>query len=421
MPQRLTSLSLLLLLLPASSEAGRRNKTGVEGVATPAASASAIPALAELLEKTEWTPTPELSGIFTAGAIFTETEAEGHQVALADCFDLAPIESTYTQAELVTQLQAGVSVQTGMGSVSGGVGLVKKVKFGTPVHYALPSLEMTPTATCEARLREAVARGFDLSTMYVIKEVLYAQIAEQTCGRVDAEGRFVGLGSAEVELAMACAQQSLEPVAVAYRTVPVTSLVEAPRYVEVSPNVAPTRSELDIKSAVRSGAKAAFSRSTASNLRTVLGSPFREYDTWYTGGDFIPGPQILTHKYRPYDCDNGYEDCQLLTSPNEYRPIFLITAEEQLGKVYHLKIYNRSGLLSAEDIRALEDIGLPISLLGIDRASLEEQLGESNKRKVGSEGTETLYWRLGPTRWFRVHLDAEDRCMGFTYDRIGWP
>jgi len=67
-------------------------------------------------------------------------------------------------------------------------------------------------------------RSEDLGEMYAVQEVLTAEIAEQTCGRVDASGRFVGLGKAEVELARACMQESLEPVAVAYRVVPITEL-----------------------------------------------------------------------------------------------------------------------------------------------------------------------------------------------------
>jgi hypothetical protein len=221
---RRTSL-LLAVILPGLALAGRRDRDKLaESVdTTPVASASEIPALAELLGKAGWTPTPELSGTFEAGAIFSET-VSGHQLALEGCFAVAPKESTYTQAEVMTQLQAGVSVSVGMGSVSGSAGIVKKVKFGTPVHYALPALEMVPTEACREKLGRAGSMGQDLSQMYVIKEALFAEIAEQTCGQIDASGRFVGLGAADVEVSMACAQASLEPVAVAYRTQPVTSL-----------------------------------------------------------------------------------------------------------------------------------------------------------------------------------------------------
>ena len=210
-----------------TASAGRRDKKLEVPDAidiTPVASASEIPALADLLAKAGWTPTPELSGAFEAGAIFSVT-SQGHQVALRTCFADPPDQHTYTQAEVMTQLQAGVSVDIGLGSVGGSVGIVKKVKFGTPTHYALPSLKMVPTEECQQDLSRAASMGQDTSTMYVVKEALFAEIAEQTCGTIDASGRFVGLGEAEAELAMACAQVSLEPVAVAFRTVPVDDLM----------------------------------------------------------------------------------------------------------------------------------------------------------------------------------------------------
>lgn len=78
----------------------------------PAASAAEIPALANLLAKAGWTPTPELSGVFRAGSIF-ETTAIGHRSLADNCIAAAPRESTYTAAELVTSLQAGVAVGRG--------------------------------------------------------------------------------------------------------------------------------------------------------------------------------------------------------------------------------------------------------------------------------------------------------------------
>ena len=64
---------LTLLALGVTAQAGRRDRDKgklAEAVDTkPVASASEIPALAELLGKAGWTPTPELSGTFEAGAL----------------------------------------------------------------------------------------------------------------------------------------------------------------------------------------------------------------------------------------------------------------------------------------------------------------------------------------------------------------
>ncbi len=218
---------LSLLLLPAFASAGRlgRMTHGEEAARGPAASAGDIPALDRLLRRAGWEPTPELSGAFQAGYVFGETQL-GHQLVLDDCFESPPIESTYTAAEIVTHLQAGVSVSLGSVGVGSGAGLVKKIKFGTPTHMAIPSLKLIPTTDCASAVLVAAAAGrLDLGRTYVVKEVLRARIAEQTCGHVDAEGSFVALGSAEAELATACSQTSLEPVAVAYRTQAIAELL----------------------------------------------------------------------------------------------------------------------------------------------------------------------------------------------------
>ncbi len=222
------SLLLIAALVTLPAQAGRRDRKAIEEETqrSPAASASDIPALDDLLQRAGWQPTPELSGAFKAGGIFTETML-GHQIALDDCFETEPTESTYTATEIVTNLQAGVSVKVGAGEFGASGGLMKKIKFSTPVHAAIPTLRLKPSEKCRAELSEAGQTGMlDLAKTYVVKEVLTAQIAEQTCGRVDAHGAFAVLGQADAELSMACAQHSLEPVAVAYRTTPVNELRE---------------------------------------------------------------------------------------------------------------------------------------------------------------------------------------------------
>ena len=224
----LPALPLMASLLAPSAwarggETGRQIQDAVRGPASPAANADDIPELRKLLAKTGWMPTPEMSGVFQPGFVFQATPL-GHRLQIEDCFSVQPTISTYTATEIVSQLQAGVSVNVGAGSVAASGGIVKKVKFGAPEQAALPELKMVPSPECQGLLVQAARRGTDLSTFYVVQDVLTAQIAEQTCGHVDASGRFMALGSADIELSQACAQESLEPVAIGYRTMPVTDL-----------------------------------------------------------------------------------------------------------------------------------------------------------------------------------------------------
>lgn len=191
-----------------------------------------LPPLVELLEAAGWTPSPELSGVFQPGRVFFPQGA-AHVLAVADCIAGPPVRSTYTGMELVTQLQGGVGVRLGAGGVEAHAGLTKSLKFGAPVHIAVPLTALAPTPACRAALASGAPAG-----AYIIREALEADIAEQTCGRIDAAGRFAVLGQAEASLAQSCAQVSLEPVIIAVRTVAVEQLLTAPT--TATPSAPPT-------------------------------------------------------------------------------------------------------------------------------------------------------------------------------------
>jgi formylglycine-generating enzyme required for sulfatase activity len=228
MRSQLTYTLLTLALFGGTTALAREKKGEVEEAARAvddrgvAASAAEIPALANLLEKAGWKPTPELSGVFKPGSIFEET-ALGHRSLADSCIAAPPRENTYTAAEVVTSLQAGVSVGGPLAGGGGYAGIVKKVKFGTPTQVTIPLLDLELSKFCAERLSRLPTSR--IQSAYVVQEVLKAEISEQTCGKVDARGSFVGLGAAEAEYAAACAQASLEPVAVGYRTTPLADLL----------------------------------------------------------------------------------------------------------------------------------------------------------------------------------------------------
>ncbi len=196
----------------------------------PVANAGEIPVLADLLQRTGWSPTPELTGTIRVGDIFATT-GQGEQWQGEGCLSSTPRVSPYTQVDLTSQLESGVRVRFGLGQGGTESGISRKMRFGAPTHHALPGMALDLSPPCVETLRKMSARGADLHSWYVVKEVLMAEITEQSCGRVDAGGSFVGLGGAEVELAQACSQTTQEPVAVAWRTVGV---------VELDPSLVPT-------------------------------------------------------------------------------------------------------------------------------------------------------------------------------------
>jgi hypothetical protein len=190
--------------------------------AEPIANAGDVPALSKLLERTGWVPTPELTGNIRVGDVFAST-SRGQQWQAEGCMDAQPRSAPYTEVEVSMQLQLGVSVRVGLIRAGADTNLTKVIRFGEPEHQSLPGLGLALNDTCKGLLAGQVERGVDLRSWYIVKEVMVAEITQQTCGEVDANGRFVAFG-AGTDLAQSCAQSSNGKVAVAWRTVSLVDL-----------------------------------------------------------------------------------------------------------------------------------------------------------------------------------------------------
>ncbi len=230
--------------IPCAADAASKKALKFGPGAGLAANASEMPVLSRLLDNAGWTATPELSGVFRVGRIFKD-DGTGHSLMVRECFAAEAGSDPYTSAEVVSKMQAGVRVNLGV-KVEGTASRETRASFGVPVHHTLERLAMVPTDECAAML--ATAPAGELDQMYAVQEVLTAVIKEQSCGRIDASGTFV-VAKAEAEIGRTCSQESLEPVAVAYRSVPVRDLdlgsvavdpepvlaVEPMAFVEVAP------------------------------------------------------------------------------------------------------------------------------------------------------------------------------------------
>jgi formylglycine-generating enzyme len=195
-----------------------------------------LPDIEDVLKNAGWTMTPELSAAYSQpGDIFDENNAllkKGE-----DCFDATVREGAYASMEVNRSLEAGVRMRVTIATVRGEAALEKKVLFDTPVHRQIPRLDLRLNAACVEAIEDARRRGTDTTSWYVITESLSAIIQKQQCGRYNAKaGTFMVAGSAEVQ--QACLRTSLEPVAVAFKVVPLSSLgIAAP--VSATPQTAP--------------------------------------------------------------------------------------------------------------------------------------------------------------------------------------
>lgn len=297
---------LLLMLLVPSVDAGRLSS------GKPAT--SEVPALEKILRTGNWEPTPEMSGRYAVGTIL-DTSAGDHRIMAANCFEQNPLVAPYVGAEVVASMQAGVSMPLGRGRAGGE--LVKKVKFGTPTTESLERLYMKLTPTCSQLLVELPPEN--LAQMYIVQEVLKADIAEQTCGSLDASGRIVGLGAADASFSQACSMESLEPVAVGYRTLPLAELLPKEMRAEVlavatvsaetDEPVAPSsppehpakkadrRAKVPAESAPKNEIVQAAAPSNSSNPRTTPG---------FHWGVFLGSDNGLRAQIRPGDGRNGF-------------------------------------------------------------------------------------------------------------------
>jgi hypothetical protein len=231
------------LLLSAASVGEARSKPslleGIPGVKAPD--------IEELLTKAGWTLTPEMSAAYSQpGDIFGADNALLKKGS--SCFEAPVHEGAYASMEVTQSMAAGVRMRINVVGVRAGMGIEKKIIFDTPVYRQIPQLDLIPTAACLQSLRAAQASGRDTSGWYVITESLSAIIQKQECGSYNAKaGTFVLSGDVEVQ--QACARTSLEPVAVAYKTRPVSELLAAAPAPALSPTLnissAPARTSVD--------------------------------------------------------------------------------------------------------------------------------------------------------------------------------
>jgi formylglycine-generating enzyme required for sulfatase activity len=183
-----------------------------------------LPDIEEMLTQAGWTMTPEMSAKFSRPGDILDAK-NTTLVDGADCFTAEVKEGAFAKMEVTRSMSAGVRMRIQVVGVRGGVALEKKIIFDTPIFRQISRFKLVPSAQCVGFLRAAEQRGEDTSGWYVITESLSAVIQQQQCGEYNAKaGTF--LVSADASVTQACAQTSLEPVAVAYKTMPAAVLLQ---------------------------------------------------------------------------------------------------------------------------------------------------------------------------------------------------
>lgn len=208
--------TLMFACMPADAQAVRRRSKQAE-------EPPPVPDLEEVLRTAGWSITPEMSAAYSQpGDIF-----DGGNSLIKkgeDCFAAKVHEGAYASMEVNRSLESGVRMKVMVGSGRVGVGLTKKLVFDTPTHRQIARLDLVPTPACHGAIEAARARGMPVDTWFVVTEALSAVVQKQECGQFSVEGGSFVV-SADVAVQQACAQTSLEPVAVAYKTVPLVSIM----------------------------------------------------------------------------------------------------------------------------------------------------------------------------------------------------
>jgi hypothetical protein len=383
----------------------------------PIANAGDVPALSKLLERTGWAPTPELTGNIQIGDVFASTP-QGQQWQAEGCLSAKPRSAPYTEVEVSTQLQLGVSVRAGVARAGADTSLSKIVRFGAPEHHSLPGLGLALTDECKTLLTAQADLGRDLRNWYIVKEVMLAEISEQTCGEVDASGRFMAF-SGGTELAQSCAQSSQGKVAVAWRTLPLPEVdpslaraaiaapaITAPAVTEQSRPVAeaqPTGAQLassaepmgatptgatGAPSSVDASSTSANTTEAAAKVKQVNGVPFRT-DGYYQCLVPILGTAVLV------------QPVGLIVGEAGHWWMYFALTGRGLDRSYwgnRAEIDKNAGLTFARATTPLISISMPGALVEVKDLSRDEMLvnfwwrGANLLNGVGAEEM-TCYFR----------------------------
>jgi hypothetical protein len=158
-----------------------------------------------------WEPTPEPSAVFVPGTVMRIGEDGSHQSFIENCFGADASVFPYAESDVTAKLKAGASLPIGI-SAKGEI--LKHVKLADPQHQLVSETKMVPSVECRAALVQANSNPETLSSLYLVKESLLAQITHQTCYKLNAKGMVV----AEVEAEQECKITSQDPIAFAMRT-----------------------------------------------------------------------------------------------------------------------------------------------------------------------------------------------------------
>jgi formylglycine-generating enzyme required for sulfatase activity len=200
------------------------------------------------LVKAGWTTAPEGSDRFQPGNVYSAEHRL--QLRADDCFD-APIEDAiYNELEVSLALEAGARIPLGVVRAEVSGVRYKTKTYADPRVAEIPELLLAPRATCAALLAEQ-ARSADVSGRYVVQSVLYAIVHEQECTEVSG-GAAVGAAGVSASVAEQCSTDSEGQVAVAYKTMPLPTLLaranlaSTPSVVAPAPTSARTRKRVDM-------------------------------------------------------------------------------------------------------------------------------------------------------------------------------
>lgn len=200
--------------------------TSVHAKPNLAATLAPIPDIEEMLEEAGWVMTPEMSAKFSRPGDILDAK-NTILVDGPDCFEAEVKEGAFAKMEVTRSMSAGVRLRVKVVGAQGNVVLEKKLIFDTPIYRQISRFKLVPTDQCIAFIRSAQQRGEDTSGWHVITESLSAIIQQQQCGKYDAKaGAF--LVSTATDIVQACEQTSIEPVAVAYKTMPVRDILPLP-------------------------------------------------------------------------------------------------------------------------------------------------------------------------------------------------
>jgi formylglycine-generating enzyme required for sulfatase activity len=194
--------------------------------AGPGTEPDEVPSLDEVVAAEGWKVTLSQSGIYKPGAVLVPNSRGTHDVVANNCVDAVVQVEALAQSSIASSLRGGVKGAWGLGGVSAGAEVTKRLTFIDPEQRTIPLGQLRLSPECRSEIAGA-ERLRNLDDAIVVHDVLVAVIKSSVCMTYEARGGVAGIGSGEVAGSSDCVKESDTQVPVGFKAIRLRKVLAA--------------------------------------------------------------------------------------------------------------------------------------------------------------------------------------------------